>query len=153
METSTAWAPSDEVLMSWSPSLTFLSKVQLASVSTNSYWQVPLTTLGPPAWSKQWAAVRTVVWSSSVPPHWTWVRYSTKGNLCCGRLSKTILRFLSEEFSSWDFWIDIFSLLVLTFTENRLLKVFLVPRTTAHGQSPCLELFLSLNCVLPIFAC
>ena len=30
---------------------------------------------------------------------------------------------------------------MLTFTENRLLKVFLVPRTTAHGQSPCLGCF------------
>merc|ERR1712223_1997036 len=55
METSTAWAPSEDVLMSWSPNL---------------------TTFGPPAWSKQCAAVRTVVWSRSVPPHCTCVSHN-----------------------------------------------------------------------------
>ena len=37
------------------------------------------------------------------------------------------------------------------FTENLLLKVFLVPRTTAHGQSPCLMEFFAQKSLNSVF--
>ena len=59
METSTAWAPSDEVLMSWSPSLTFLKGTISFSLIIHIDW------FDSPHWARQPGRSSELQWEPS----------------------------------------------------------------------------------------